>query len=430
MADRSGYIGRAPGDSSVTVARQTFSPTGITTDFTFESGYTPGYFDIFINGAKMIEGSDYTSTDGSTFVILNGGAISGDVIEGVAYKAFNAATATIGISSAGTPISTQANTLNFVGTGNTFALRGTTIDVSISGGAGAGGTWSNYDGVLGVTTTKKVKIQNNLEVTGVTTSTGGFVGNVTGTVSGNAGSATVLASSRNIGGVAFNGSGDINLPGVNQSGTQNTSGTAAGLSGTPDITVRNIVGVAATFTGVLTYEDVTNIDSLGIVTARTGIKVLAGGINAVGVVTGTTGVQVGSGQSFGANGPTAIYYGDGSNLTGISAGGISTTASSPSANTIVTLNLSTAQHHDLTLTAGITTITCSGGSFGDSHSLVLTQPSSGIATVGFSTFFLFPSGATPSMSEGSSKVDLVSFVVKRVGAGGTQLLASAGLNYN
>jgi hypothetical protein len=97
---------------------------------------------------------------------------------------------------------------------------------------------------------------------------------------------------------------------------------------------------------------------------------------------------------------------------------------------VINIGLSTAQHHDLTLTAGITTITCSGGSFGDSHSLVLTQPSSGIATVGFSTFFLFPSGATPSMSEGGSKVDLVSFVVKRVGVGGTQLLASAGLNYN
>ena len=95
------------------------------------------------------------------------------------------------------------------------------------------------------------------------------------------------------------------------------SGNATGLSGTPDIAVRNITGVAATFTGVLTYEDVTNIDSVGIVTARTGIKVLAGGINAVGVVTATGGVQVGSGQSFGANGPTAVYYGDGSALTGI-----------------------------------------------------------------------------------------------------------------
>ena len=213
------------------------------------------------------------------------------------------------------------------------------------------------------------------------------------------------------------------------SATATVATNAQGLTGTPDITVRNITGVAATFTGVLTYEDVTNIDSVGIVTARTGIKVLAGGINAVGVVTGTTGVQVGSGQSFGANGPTAIYYGDGSNLTGISAG-ISTTKYSPAANAVINIGLSTAQHHDLTLTAGITTITCSGGSFGDSHSLVLTQPSSGIATVGFSTFFLFPSGATPSMSEGGSKVDLVSFVVKRVGVGGTQLLASAGLNYN
>ena len=426
MADRSGYIGRAPGDSSVTVARQTFSPTGITTDFTFESGYTPGYFDIFINGAKMIEGSDYTSTDGSTFVILNGGAISGDVIEGVAYKAFNASTATIGISSAGTPISTQANTLNFVGTGNTFALRGTTIDVSISGGAGAGGTWSNYDSNAGVTTTKKVKIQNNLEVTGVTTSTGGFVGNVTGTVSGNAGSATVLASSRNIGGVAFNGSGDINLPGVNQSGTQNTSGTAAGLSGTPDITVRNIVGVAATFTGVLTYEDVTNIDSLGIVTARTGIKVLAGGINAVGVVTGTTGVQVGSGQSFGANGPTAIYYGDGSNLTNLPAAGL-TTEALVSSGIVTTLNLTAAQDHKVTA-SGITTITVSGGTEADSHTVRIIN--SGITTVGFSTFFLFPSGSAPSLPTADGAISLISFTVNRVGAGGTQLLAGASVNYS
>jgi hypothetical protein len=222
-----------------------------------------------------------------------------------------------------------------------------------------------------------------------TTFSGALTGNVTGNASGSSGSCT----------------------GNSATATSATTATnAQGLTGTPDITVRNITGVAATFTGVLTYEDVTNIDSIGVVTARAG-------------------VQVGSGQSFGANGPTAIYYGDGSNLTGIAAG-ISTTKYSPTANAVINIGLSTAQHHDLTLTAGITTITCSGGVFGESHSLVLTQPSSGIATVGFSTFFLFPSGATPSMSEGGSKVDLVSFVVKQVGAGGTQLLASAGLNYN
>ena len=44
--------------------------------------------------------------------------------------------------------------------------------------------------------------------------------------------ATILATARNIGGVSFNGSAAINLPGVNTSGNQNTSGTAAGLSAT------------------------------------------------------------------------------------------------------------------------------------------------------------------------------------------------------
>ena len=59
--------------------------------------------------------------------------------------------------------------------------------------------------------------------------------------------------------------------------TAGVSTNAQGLTGTPDITVNNIVGVAATFTGdvsiagTLTYEDVTNIDSVGIVTARSGV---------------------------------------------------------------------------------------------------------------------------------------------------------------
>ena len=69
MANRSGYIGRNPADSLATIARQTFSSSGITTDFTFASGYTPGYFDLYINGVKMIEGSDYSASDGSTFKV-------------------------------------------------------------------------------------------------------------------------------------------------------------------------------------------------------------------------------------------------------------------------------------------------------------------------------------------------------------------------
>ena len=56
----------------------------------------------------------------------------------------------------------------------------------------------------------------------------------------------------------------------------------------------DVTGAAATFTGnvsvggTLTYEDVTNIDSVGIITARSGINVTSGGANIVGVVTATT----------------------------------------------------------------------------------------------------------------------------------------------
>ena len=56
--------------------------------------------------------------------------------------------------------------------------------------------------------------------------TGNVTGNVTGDLTGNADTATTLQSARNIGGVSFNGSQDIDLPGVNTAGNQNTSGTA------------------------------------------------------------------------------------------------------------------------------------------------------------------------------------------------------------
>ena len=80
-------------------------------------------------------------------------------------------------------------------------------------------------------------------------------------------------------------------------------------------------------------------------------------------------------------------------LTGISVfGGISTDAQTPS-NTVVTLDLSN-QDHKLTVT-GITTITVSGGTEGDSHTVRMIN--SGVSTVGFSTYFLFPSGSQPSL---------------------------------
>ena len=66
----------------------------------------------------------------------------------------------IGIQSGGINISTGIITaINFIGAGNTFKVDGTTIDVSISGNTGAGGTWSSY--TAGIATTKSVGINTN-----------------------------------------------------------------------------------------------------------------------------------------------------------------------------------------------------------------------------------------------------------------------------
>ena len=65
----------------------------------------------------------------------------------------------IGIQSAGTQIGAGITQLNFVGAGNTFKVTGTTIDVSISGNTGAGGTWSSY--TAGIATTKSIGINTN-----------------------------------------------------------------------------------------------------------------------------------------------------------------------------------------------------------------------------------------------------------------------------
>ena len=257
---------------------------------------------------------------------------------------------------------------------------------------------------------------------------------------------------------------------VNQSGTgapQLTLGAEIpvgyGLTGAGGINVGGAATISGNLSvgGVLTYDDVTNVDSLGIVTARGGVEFGASGVGGTvtatgnatftGVVTATSfvgsganltglpagGVEIESGGSSLGAGVTILNFQSGATVTASGAGstitisaGVTTTAVSPTANAIHILGIGTAQHHTLTLSAGFSTITVAGGSVGDSHSVVLVQPSSGICTVGLSTFFQFPSGATPVFSEGSSKVDLISFVVKHVGVGGTELLTSAGLNYS
>ena len=136
MADRNGYIGRAPSDSAVQVARQDFTPTGVQTNFTFDAGYTPGYLDVYLNGSKLVVAQDFTATDGSV-VGLTSAAASGDIIELVAFKAFNAAS----VNNAGT-LTVSGNQTN---NGTLSVTGGTTLSNLNVSGISTLGTVSGLD---------------------------------------------------------------------------------------------------------------------------------------------------------------------------------------------------------------------------------------------------------------------------------------------
>ena len=128
------------------------SIAGVTT-FTGNIGGTATFQDIDVDGHTNLDNINVAGV--ATFAST------------VNATLFNGASQ-IGIQSAGTQIGAGITQLNFVGTGNTFAVNGTTVDISISGGsAGAGGTWSTY--TAGIATSKSVGVNtSNLDDTDLT----------------------------------------------------------------------------------------------------------------------------------------------------------------------------------------------------------------------------------------------------------------------
>ena len=141
--------------------------------FTVTGGYRINQLAVFRNGVRLVSGADFTANDGASVTLLTA-ANEGDTLEFQIFDSFNVAAAinssgnqtingdltvtgtivgmtsvtgsTVGIQSAGTLIGT-AQTINFIGAGNTVLDQGDgTIDVSISGSGGGGlGTAITYE---------------------------------------------------------------------------------------------------------------------------------------------------------------------------------------------------------------------------------------------------------------------------------------------
>lgn len=165
-------IGR-PVSLTSNVASKTISVTATEnqTLFTVTGGYRINEIAVFRNGARLVDGQDFTARDGATVTLLQGANLN-DTLEFQIFDTFRVAEAIkateanqtingnltvtgtltgatvtgakIGIHSGGDVIGV-AKTLNFIGAGNTFAMDGETVDISIAGGGGGGlGTAIDY----------------------------------------------------------------------------------------------------------------------------------------------------------------------------------------------------------------------------------------------------------------------------------------------
>ena len=281
MSQQNGYIGRAPGDSSVIIASQTFEPTGIQTDFTFAAGYTVGHLDVYFNGARLIYANDYTAANGTT-VGLTSYATNGDVLELVAYKAFNVG-------------NVETANGNF-SVGNQLTVSGVTTATSAyyTGVVTASSFAGDGSALTGVAST------DNIITSTASTFTGAV--NITGAADGNL----------------------LNVSGITTVGiltvfdtTQSTSASTGGLviHGGVGIAKSLFVDGNVTIGGTLTYEDMTNTDNLGFGTFRKGIEVQGAGsttttLNVTGIATIGTALSFADNKkaSFGNSNDLQIYH--------------------------------------------------------------------------------------------------------------------------
>lgn len=79
------YVAATAADMVAQHTRDVFTATGGQTSFTTSVGYRPNNLDVFLNGVLLVNGTDYTATDGSS-VVLSSGATVGDTVTIIIYS--------------------------------------------------------------------------------------------------------------------------------------------------------------------------------------------------------------------------------------------------------------------------------------------------------------------------------------------------------
>ena len=288
--NRSGYIGRAPGDSAITIAKQYFQPTSVGKTFTFSSGYDPGLVDVYRNGIKLINVLDYAATDGSTISLSTPVGV-GSTVQVVAYKAYNVATVKateLDTTVTGTHINLTGD---ITGTNATISALTTTENLSVSVAA-------TVSSALHVGSALTANAAGDVETIGIITATS-FSGDGSA-LSGIANTAYVVSVATTTGDLKVSAAATIGGA-VNIDATTDSTSTSTGaliVDGGLGVAKNVYIGAGLSVAGTLTYEDVTSVDSVGMVTAKSGVNVSGGELTVgSGITMGIAGVATFSGTA-------------------------------------------------------------------------------------------------------------------------------------
>ena len=233
MADKTGYIGRNPNESNSAIVRQTYSLTSNTTELSFTAGYIVGFVDVYVNGVKLIDVQDYSATNAST-ITLTTAAVSGDVVEIVAYKALNVGN----VENANGNFTVGSN----LSVGSTATLSGVT---TCEGDLYVGGDLYVLDDIVYDEVTGR-----NLNITGVATAATIHVGSAT----------------------TIDGSG-VNVTGVITATSFSGDGSALTGVAATDYVVANTIKVLgiSTFSGEVQVGTAVTIGVAGVTTFSNGV---------------------------------------------------------------------------------------------------------------------------------------------------------------
>jgi len=263
--------------------------------------YNPFFTDVYVNGVKLVN-SEYSAPGGNTITIYSP-CFEGDVVE---FISFNVDSLTNGQASGGSTLG-----INTTGTSlfnNIFAVGVVTAFQFHGDGSNLTGinTTSTYAEVAGISTLSEGLTGSPNLVVGVITATEyrgngqyleGIISGIEfqneGTTVGTAGTVNFVGNGVTAHYDAASGISTINIGHYsNAAGIATVAVNAQGLIGSPNITVSDIVANNVSVVQTLTYEDVTNVDSVGLVTARSGLRVHSNGIDvAAGIVTSANGFE-------------------------------------------------------------------------------------------------------------------------------------------